>query len=85
MSIPEILAELQITDDGYYGAVSISKVDDLELHLKRKPNSCLVNNCFGNVLKGWQANMDFQPVFSEYKAVTYTLRNNENNLTSVFT
>ena len=51
LNIPEILAELQITDD-YYGAVSISKVDGLELHLKRKPNSCLVNNCFGNVLTG---------------------------------
>lgn len=40
MSIPEI-AELQIAD-GYYITLSISKNDVLELHLKRKPNSCFV-------------------------------------------
>ena len=49
----------------------ISKDEDLELHLKRQPNSCFVNNYFDVGLKAWQANMDIQPVFNEYKAVTY--------------
>ena len=51
--------------------MSILKDEDLELHLKRQPNSCFVNNYFDFSLKAWQANMDIQPVFNEYKAVTY--------------
>ena len=51
LSIPEILVEFQITDDDYYRALSISKDNDFELHLKRKPNSCLVNNYFNDGLK----------------------------------
>ena len=39
--------------------------------LKREPYSCFVNNYFDVGLKAWQANMDIQPVFNEYKAVTY--------------
>ena len=35
------------------------------------PNSCFVNNYFSDGLKSWQTNMDIQPVFNEYKAVTY--------------
>ena len=66
MNIPEILAELRITDDYYYKALCISKDDDLELHLKRKQNSCFVNNYFNVRLKACQANMDIQPVSYEY-------------------
>ena len=66
MNIPEILAELWITDDYYYKALCISKDDDLELHLKRKKSSCFVNNYFNVRLKACQANMDIQPVSYEY-------------------
>ena len=51
--------------------MSISKDEDLELHLKREPNSCFVNNYFDVGLKAWQANMDIQHVFNEYKVVAY--------------
>ena len=51
--------------------MSISKDEDLELYLKRKPNSCFVSNYFDSYLKAWQANMGRQLVFHEYKAVTY--------------
>ena len=71
LSVKEILDELEISKDDYYRALSISKNEDLELHLKREPNSCFVNNYFDIGLKAWQANMDIQPVFNEYKAVTY--------------
>ena len=57
MSISEILAQLQIDD--YYRALSISK-DELELHLKSKPNFCFVNNYFNDGLNVWQANMYIQ-------------------------
>ena len=51
--------------------MSLSKDEDLELQVKREACSCLVNNCFDVGLKDWQANLDIQPVFNEYKAVTY--------------
>ena len=69
LSIQEILDELGISKDDYYKALSRSKDKNLELYLKRQANSCFVNNYFG--LKAWQANMDIQPVFKEYKAVTF--------------
>ena len=62
---------LEICKDDYYRAFSISKDEDIELHLKREPNSCSVNNYFGFGFKVWQTNMDIKPVFNEYKAVTY--------------
>ena len=71
LSFQEILDELEISKEDYYRALSISKDEDLELHLKRQPNFCFVNNYFDIGLKGWQANMDIQPVFNEYKAVAY--------------
>ena len=39
--------------------------------MKREPNSCFVNNYSDDGSKAWQANMDIQPVFNEYRAVAY--------------
>ena len=55
----------------YYKALSISKDEHLELHLKSQPKFCFVNNYFDAGLKALQANIDVQPIFNEYKAVTY--------------
>ena len=71
LSVKEILDELEISKEDYYRAFSISKDEDLELHLKTEPNSCYFNNYFDVGLKAWQENMDIQFVFNEYKAVTY--------------
>ena len=71
LSIQEILNELEISEDDYCKALSISKDEDLELHLKRQHNSCFANNHFDVGLKAWQTNMDIQHVSNEYKAVTY--------------
>ena len=60
LSISAILDELEISKDDYYRALSISKDEDLELDLKRQPDSCFVNNNFGVGLKAWPANMDIQ-------------------------
>ena len=62
---------LEISNDDYYRAFLISKDVDLELHLKREPNSCCVNNYFSVGFKVWQTNIVIQPGFDEYKAVTY--------------
>ena len=62
---------MSISSEEYYRALSISEDNDYELHLIRPPNSCFVNNYFSDGLKAWQVNMNIQPVFNEYKAVTY--------------
>ena len=70
-SIDNILLELDISKDDYYKALSISDDNDFQIHLKRPPNSCFVNNYFDEGLMAWKANIDIQPVFNHYKAVTY--------------
>ena len=60
-----------ITENDYYNALQISSDSDFQTHLKCAPNSCFVNNYFEEGLMAWQANTDIQPVFNEYKAVTY--------------
>ena len=71
LSIKKILDVLEISSDDYYSALSILKDEDLELHLKRQPNSCFVNNYFDVGFKARHVNMDIQLVFNEYKAVAY--------------
>ena len=51
LSIKEIRDELEISR--YYRALTISKNEDLELHLKKKPNSCFFNNHFDVGFKSW--------------------------------
>ena len=70
-SIPDILAELNISEEEYYNALSISNGSDFQIHIQRAPNACFVNNFFVEGLKSWKANIDIQPVFNHYKAVTY--------------
>lgn len=41
------------------------------MHLKRPIDSCFINNYFVAGIKGFQANVDLQPVFNHYKCVTY--------------
>ena len=74
-SIKSILAELGITEDQYYNALSISSDSDFQIHIKREPNACFVNNFFTEGLQAWKANIDTQPVFNHYKAVTYMCTN----------
>ena len=44
---------------------------DFELHLKRKVDSCFINNYFEAGIKGFRANVDLQPVFNHYKCIMY--------------
>ena len=71
LCVQEILDELEISKVDYYRALPISKDEDLELDLKRQPNSCFFNHYFDVGLEAWHSNMNTQPVFNEYKAVTY--------------
>ena len=70
-SILEILDILRITLQDYYEALSVSSDKDFEIHIRRPPNSCFVNNYFIDGLCAWEANLDIQPVFNHYKAVSY--------------
>ena len=70
-TIEDILHSFDITENDYYKTLSTEAGTDYELHLKRPPNSCFINNYSPSVLKAWQANMDLQPVFNHHKCVTY--------------
>ena len=69
-SINCILNQLGISGEDYYNALSISDDNNFQVHLKRLPNSCLVNNYFRTRFLAWKENLDIQPVFNHYKAVT---------------
>ena len=66
-----MLALLEVSKDEYEAALSISEDKDFQLHLKTPQNSCFVNNYFSKNLLAWVANLDIQPLFNHYKAVTY--------------
>ena len=70
-SIEEILNMLDINVDVYYRSLEISDDNDFQIHLRRTPNSCFINNYFRVGLEAWVVNMDIQPVFNEKKAVAY--------------
>ena len=69
--INSILLEIGFTTEEYYDALKISTDNDFQIHFKRKPNSCFVNNYFTEGLMSWEANIDIQPVINHYKAVAY--------------
>ena len=70
-SLDSILASIGLTYEEYENYLSISPDKDIHLHLKRDPKSCFVNNYFSDGLMSWIANIDIQPVYNAYKAVTY--------------
>ena len=55
----------------YYSALAVSPDSNYELHLKRPVDSCFINNYFIAGIKGFEANVDLQPVFDHYKCITY--------------
>ena len=68
-SIGKILAYLEISKHDYEETFPVSDDNDFQMHYKRPPNSCFVNNYFCDGLMAWEANMDIQPVSNNYKAV----------------
>ena len=70
-SMDDILNAIDIRQDEYRWALSVSPDSDYELHLKRPLDSCFINNYFIAGLKGFAANVDLQPVFNPYKHTTY--------------
>ena len=70
-TITEILSELNLSESDYYESLAISFDQDFQIHYKRPPNSCFVNCYFAEGLLAWKANIDIQPVFNYYKAVSY--------------
>ena len=66
-----ILQQLQISEDQYYKALSISSGSATQIHFKRDPKSCFINKYFEDGLMAWEANLDIQPVLDYYKAISY--------------
>ena len=71
LTVDETLKFLNIAKVDYNDALSISPASDFEIHLRRTPNSCFINNYNLIMLKVWRTNMDLQPVFNCNKAVSY--------------
>ena len=67
----DIFTSVNITEEQYYWALSISPDSDYELHLRRPIDNCFINNYFVAGIKGFRANVDLQPVFNHYKCITY--------------
>ena len=65
------MEKISITEQEYENALKISDDNSYHLHLRRPTDSCFVNNYFDIGLLSWEANIDIQPVFDYYKAVTY--------------
>ena len=70
-SVTEVLEKLNITEEEYMSVLQISDDQDFQLHLKRPTDFCFINNYFDIGLLAWEANIDIQPVFNYYKAITY--------------
>ena len=62
---------LEISSKAYEEALSISDDSDFQIHYKRAPNSCFVNNYFCDGLMAWETNINIQPMFNHYKTVAY--------------
>ena len=67
----QVLANVDISEQDYYWALSVSADSDYDLHLKRSTDSCFINNYFVVGVQGFAANVDLQPVFNRYKCITY--------------
>ena len=70
-SVSEVLEDLSITEQEYENTLKISDDNFYQLHLRWPTDLCFVNNYFDIGLLAWEANIDIQPVFDYYKAVTY--------------
>ena len=71
LTAEEILISAGVSEQDYYWALAISSDSDFELHLKRPPDSCFINNYFIAGIKAFAANVGLQPVFNHYKCTTY--------------
>ena len=69
-SVSEVLEELSITEQEYENALKISDDNSYQIHLRQPTDSCFANNYFDIGLLAWEANINIQPVFDYYKAVT---------------
>lgn len=67
----DIFNSVGITKEQYYSALSVSTDSNYELPLKRPVDSCFIKNYFIAGIKGFEANVDIQPVFDHYECITY--------------
>ena len=74
-NIKEILDELEFFKHYCHRALAISKDEDIEIHLKKQPNSCFANNYFDVDLKAWQVNTDIHIFLRMSKRQWHMCRN----------
>lgn len=67
----DIFSSVGITEEQYNSALATSPDSNYELHLKRPVDSCFINNHFIAGIKGFEPNVDLQPIIDHYKCITY--------------
>ena len=65
------MSSLDILEDRFYVALEISEDNDFQIHFRRSPKSCFINNYLKTGLEAWNANMDIQSALNERKAISY--------------
>ena len=71
LPIDKILSHLELTRAEYEDALSISDDSNFQINTNLPPNSCFENSYFTDGLLAWEANLDIQPVFNYYKAISH--------------
>ena len=81
-SIEEKRNSLHISETEYETPLSISDDNDFQVHLKRPPNLCFINNHFAKRLLAWEANLDIQPCLTIMKQLCTCVHIYRNQKTS---
>lgn len=70
MTIPEFLSELEIGEEDYYRAISVS-VNGVSIVLKRDLDEIFVNPYNPEWINAWNGNMDFQCCLDYFQIISY--------------
>ncbi|MES9882265.1 MAG: DUF6570 domain-containing protein, partial [Sedimenticola sp.] len=72
ISIADVLAYCGMTEDVYHEALEHSATDT-SVFMRRNPCDVNINNYSPEILRAWQANMDFQFVSNPYACIQYVV------------
>ena len=72
LSLEDVLKKANVTTEKYTESLKVSK-NGKNIILKRSPTDTFTNGCNHEILRIWQANIDFQYVIDAYSTVMYVI------------
>ena len=72
LSLEEVLKKANVTKEQYTESLKVTK-HGKNIILKRSPSDTFTNGCNHEILRIWQANIDFQYVIDAYSTVMYVI------------